>query len=95
MHLTVSKLYKMQINCCVCYLPPEGSCRNEDSHAFFDTLISQIYLYQNDGLFIICGDVNSRYGQSIDFIEGVDVVPERHVNDFNENTYGAILMTFY
>ena len=35
------------VNCCVCYLSPEGSSRQCDPHEFFNHLLSLIYVYQN------------------------------------------------
>ena len=45
---------------CVCYLPPENSTRAINVNEFFDTLITQIYSYQNNTIQFICGDLNSR-----------------------------------
>ncbi|XP_071102383.1 uncharacterized protein [Haliotis cracherodii] len=71
---------------CVCYLPPSCSSRTRDSERFFDTLLSKLYTYQNEGLVCICGDFNSRVGSNSDFIQGVDDVPEREVIDYQENS---------
>ena len=73
---------------CVCYLPPKYSSRQVDMLDFFDNLLTQIYLYQKDGLFLICGDFNSRIGNSMDYIEGVDYIDERQVLDYERNQYG-------
>ena len=35
------------VNCCVCYLSPEGSSRQCDSHEFLNHFLSLIYVYQN------------------------------------------------
>ena len=43
----VHKTTSEQFCICVCYLPPEGSSRNVDLRGFFDTLLSQIYVYQD------------------------------------------------
>ena len=40
------------------------------------------------------GDFNSRCGNLIDFIEGVDELIEREVIDFTVNKYGHILIDF-
>ncbi len=55
--------------------------------SFFDTLLFQIDLYQNDPLFYVCGDLNPKFGASVDFIEGVDDVPEKVTLDCNKNMY--------
>jgi hypothetical protein len=44
-------------------------------------------MYQKEGNFYICGDFNSRIGEELDYIEGVDNVPERNVVDFKRNMY--------
>ena len=82
------------INGCVCYLPPDNTTRRVDPHEFYDNLVSQIYMYQNQGTFFLCGDFNYRCGNDCDFIEGVDPVEERQVVDFNKNVYGDILLEF-
>ncbi len=45
---------------CVCYLSPEKSTRNSNPDEFYDTLLSQIFMYQNHGTFYVCGDFNGR-----------------------------------
>ncbi len=63
---------------CVYYLPPEGSTRNIVVNDVYETLLSQIYVYQNDGMFYICSDL-------VDCIEGLDHVPKRETIDFKHN----------
>jgi len=79
---------------CVCYLPPENSSRHSDVNSFFDTLLENMYEYQNKGTAFICGDLNSRCGENEDFIAGVDSIPHRHVVDFKSNAYGDHLIQF-
>lgn len=79
---------------CVCYLPPINSSRQIDASNFYDTLLSNIYIYQNDGPIHICGDFNSRIGDNSDFIIGVDNLPERNIVDFTSNAYGDKLLDF-
>ena len=67
------------INVCVCYLSPDESSHIVDPHSYFDKLLSQIYIYQTRGQFIICGDFNARCGGDADYIEGVDDVIERTI----------------
>ncbi len=80
----------------MCYLPPNDTSRNIiDVNDFYDTLLFQIYLYQNDVLFYVCGDLNSKIGDSVDFIEGVDDVPEKVTLDWNKkNMYGDSMIDF-
>ena len=73
---------------CICYLPPENSTRAVDAESFFATLMEQIYIYQNTGKIIICGDFNSRCGLEQDIIEGVDDVMPREILDENLNSHG-------
>ena len=42
----------------------------------------------------ICRDFNSRIGDMLDFIEGVDVITDRNVIDFGINKY-VCSDTFY
>jgi len=43
-------------NCtCVCYLPPSNSTINVDVNELYDTILSNVYVFQNSGpLFIVC-----------------------------------------
>ena len=83
-----------KVNVCVCYLPPYGSSRQCDVFDFYDDLLTMIYLYQNDGMFYVCGDFNSRCGNGIDFMEGIDHIPHREILDFKMNSYGEVLLDF-
>ena len=80
------------INVCVCYLSPEGSSHMVEPHECFDQLLSQIYMFQNNGQYIICGDFNARCGNEADYIEEVDDVIERSIVDHRKNHYGDILL---
>ncbi len=80
---------------CVCYLPPNCTSRNIlDVNGFCDTLLFQMYLYQNDGLFYVCGDLNSNIVDSVDFIKVVDDVPEKVTLDWNKNMYSDRMIDF-
>ncbi|CAG2243151.1 unnamed protein product [Mytilus edulis] len=88
------RLSNFRFNICVCYLPPDHSTRQVDKELFFDTLISQVYEFQNDGLFYICGDFNSRCGDEYDYIPGVDCINMRSVIDFTRNSYCTTFIDF-
>ena len=79
---------------CVCYLPPQGSSRATDPHEFYENLLTQVSIYQKDGPFYICGDFNSRLGENVDYIEGVDDIPPRVALDTRKNGYGDLLCEF-
>ena len=79
---------------CVCYLPPDGSTRQNDAEEFYTILTEQVYQYQHIGKTYICGDFNSRCGEASDYIEGVDDVTERNVLDNISNHYGDLLLNF-
>ena len=81
-------------NLCVCYLPPEGSSRYVNVDEFFDNLLTKVYQYQNMGQYYICGDFNSRLGDLVDYIEGVDEVPPRDILDFSKNAHGQYFCNF-
>ena len=65
-----------------------------DPHECFDQLLSQIYMFQNNGQYIICGDFNARCGNEANYIEEVDDVIERSIVDYRKNHYGDILLEF-
>jgi hypothetical protein len=88
------RLITCNFNVCVCYLPPENSTRYVNAHEFFDTLLTGIYDYQNMCEYFICGDFNSRLGDSSDYIAGVDDVPCRTVIDMTKNTFGGLISQF-
>ncbi|CAC5407445.1 unnamed protein product [Mytilus coruscus] len=81
------RLSNFRFNICVCYLPPDHSTRQVDKELFLDTLLSPVYEFQNDGLFYICGDFNSRCGDEYDYIPGVDCINMRSVLGFTRNSY--------
>ena len=60
----------------------------------FYFLYTNIYEYQWFGTIYVCGDFNSRIGESPDFIEGIDDVPNRNIIDYTSNDYGAVLLEF-
>ena len=72
----------------------EYSSRYSDAKAFYENLLQNVYAYQNDGVVFICGDLNSRCGDSEDFISGVDCIPMRQVVDYKSNAYGDRLIQF-
>ena len=76
------------------YVPPENSSRFFDINKFYDSLLSYIYKYQNEGTVYVCGDFNSRCGDLDDFIRGIDDVSDRNIIDFNLNRYGKIFIDF-
>ena len=93
--LWVKLLHRESNQCysiCVCYLSPEGSSRMVDPHEYFENLLSQIYIYQTLGQFMICGDFNARCGDEADYIVGVDEIEPRNVVDYRKNSYGDIFL---
>jgi len=58
----ISKTSKKQIGICVCYLPPAGSSRGDQSQEFFDTLKALVIDNYHLGPFLLCGDLNARCG---------------------------------
>ena len=79
---------------CACYLPLETSTRRRDAAEFLDTLVGQVYEYQNHGLVFIGVDFNGRCGDLSEYIEGVDDIPDREVIDGVENGHGNALVDF-
>ncbi len=79
---------------CACYLPPKYSKHAINADPFYQSLLEDVYVYQNDGLICICGDFNSRIGDMPDYIEGADGIPHRVVLDYEENEHGNLLVNF-
>ena len=78
---------------CVCYLPPEGSSRGNIAQEFYDTLLSQIYMYYDDSPMLLCGDYNARIGSKIDW-NNHELVTSRTPLDTTCNRFGDIFLEF-
>ncbi|CAC5412508.1 unnamed protein product [Mytilus coruscus] len=72
----------------------ENSARSVNIYEFLDSLSSDIYTIPNGSPFYLFGDWNSRVSDMPDFIEGIDILPERNVVDFTNNSYGDIFCEF-
>ncbi|CAG2188375.1 unnamed protein product [Mytilus edulis] len=79
---------------CVVYLPPENSTRAVNVHEFFDNLMTKVYTVPQGNPFYMCGDWNSRCSDFVDSITGIDNLPDRHVVDFQCNSYGKVFVNF-
>ena len=79
---------------CVIYLPPENSTRAVNVHEFLDTLMTQVYTIPHGNPFFLCGDWNSRCSDFVDFIPGIDLLPERQTVDYQYNMYGKLFTDF-
>ena len=79
---------------CVCYLPPEGSSRGNIAQEFYDTLLSQIYMYYNDSPMLLCGDYNDRIGSKIDW-NNDELVTSRTPLDVTFNRFGDIFFRVF
>ena len=53
-----------------------------------------MYEYQSVGQVTIFGDFNTRIGDNLDFIPGVDFIPERDIKDFQINQYCDTFINF-
>ncbi len=89
-----SKNTQIVFTACICYLTPLNSAKSTDGSVFYETLLSQTYIYQNIGPIFICGDLNIRRGDNIVYIEAVDSVIDRDVVEFDVNSYGESLIDF-
>ncbi|VDI21972.1 Hypothetical predicted protein [Mytilus galloprovincialis] len=79
---------------CVCYLQPERSCRGNIAQEFYDSLLSQIYLYSTGVPIFLCGDFNGRSGLQQDFDDTLDMVLPRQPIDETKNAFGDYLLDF-
>jgi hypothetical protein len=77
---------------CSCYLPPEGSTRENRSQEFFDHLLTTIYTLFDENPLIICSDFNSRIGKAQDV--NIDNFPNRIHLDAGVNQQGKALLDF-
>ena len=72
---------------CACYLPPEGSSRGNSAQEFYDTLLTQTYMYYDGTPMCYLGDFNGRIGDKQDFNSTIDDVTRRHAIDNTTNIY--------
>ena len=81
---------------CVCYLPPEGSSRGDNAQEFYDSLLTQVYMYHDGNPMVISGDLNGRLGSKADYDGALDgvTIPPRIVIDTTCNKYGDYLVDF-
>ena len=78
-----------------CYLPPSNSVWGRDGTSFYCHLRSLVYLYADVDAMYIMGDLNSRFGDNQEHIEGIDLkVPSRKVLDVGKNKHGDLLIDF-
>jgi len=82
------------VNMCVCYLQPEHSCRGNIAQEFYDTLLSQMYLYSNASQTAVCGDFNGRIGDKQDIEDIIDYIPARCCIDTVKNSFGDYFLEF-
>ena len=78
-----------------CYLPPSNSVWGRDGTSFSCHLLSLVYLYADVDAMYIMGDLNSRFGDNQEHIEGIDLkVPSRKLLDVGKNKHGDLLIDF-
>ena len=66
-----------QFGICVCYLPPVGCSRGDQSQEFFDTLKALVINNYHLGELLTCGDSNARCGTLEDTPDVGEVEPSR------------------
>lgn len=77
-----------------CYLPPESSPWGRDASSFFSHLLTQIYIqYDTDSIFI-CGNLNARISNILDFDKDLDTIPPRLTIDNVHNQHGSSFLEF-
>ena len=76
------------------YLPPEESPWGRHSDNFFAHLLSLIYMNTHVDHIVICGDLNARIGNSVDFIPDIDKVGHRRCIDNVKNKHGEAFLDF-
>ncbi len=76
------------------YLPPESSLYGENVDEVFEYLVGKLYDCCEANLVLLAGDFNSRIGDKLDYIDGVDDVPPRSAIDDVVNDHGKSLINF-
>ena len=85
---------ELSVILCVCYLPSEGSSRGNNAQEFYDTLLTQTYMFYDGSQVYFLGDYNGRIGSKDDFNNAVESIPKRSVLDNTSNKYGDYLLDF-
>ena len=88
----IHKDSKQTIGVCVCYLPPAGSSRGDQSLEFFDTLKALVIENCQVDELLICGDFNARCGDLPDS-DPEDNIQSRLVTDKTINSAGRDLIS--
>ena len=87
----INRTTKKQFGICVCYLPPAGSSRGDQSQEFFDTLKALVIDNYHLGEFLICGDFNARCG-TLEDTPNAGEIPSRIPVDKVSNQLGKELI---
>ena len=80
-----------QFGICVCYLPPAGSSRGDQSQEFFDALKALVIDNYHLGEFLICGNFNAWCG-TLEDTPNVGEIPSRIPVDEVSNQLGKELI---
>ena len=81
-----SNAYTLLIICA--YLPPENSTWGNNANEFYHYLLTITYEHCECDMIVLCGDFNSRIGNTIDYIKNIDDVTDRAVLDSTMNKHG-------
>ena len=73
---------------------PLNSSRQIDTQKKNTIVSTDIYEYQNNGRIFIRGVFNSRCGDMVDFVEGINDLNHRDIVDLSVNKYGHLLIEF-
>ena len=60
---------------CFCYMPPEGSTAMCNNNIDWSSLKLEVAGFSSEGNVILCGDLNARTGNQLDYIEGDGEIP--------------------
>ena len=76
------------------YLPPENTNWGRESTQFFAHLIMLSYQSIYADFVFICGDMNARISDKLDYIPEVDEIPKRKNINQSNNNHGDLLIEF-
>ena len=69
------------VKICACYLPPHDSSRGNTCQEFLDNLTAQTFMFADDDPMLVCGDLNARIGNTRNYCDMLDTIPDLIVNN--------------
>jgi exonuclease III len=90
----VHKLNEFSFVIFACYLSPDNSVWGRDPTTYFAHLMSQLYFHSDADAIFICGDLNGRIGNSLDYVTDIDDISVRENIDNVKSGHGDAILEF-